>query len=317
MKHQPSWHKISLAPSFIFVLALFASISTSASLSSSFTCSTSLCPSLDILSQQVKIVGNSQWAQASLPHISSHPVSSLSDKKAPGFKESYIQFVSRLHQTLKQHKWEFTAHVLATILTEPVVMCQAGYLLYAQPQSYSNLNPSILTAEQSAYSPILLIHGDHSNSGLFIPLIRYLTQKNPHRPIFTVDLSSPDGCVSAQYHLDILAQKLQDIASLYTHTPKISLIGHSSGGDIIAPLAKKMPAYVGPMIKIGSILKVAEVQDFENSFPKSILEIVGTKDAIEGTFSHLSRTLCVPCGHVGLLFNTTVFQYIYHSCAID
>jgi len=231
---------------------------------------------------------------------------------------TYVQGIRSLYCYLKDHHWELTANTLATLMIEPITIFKAAYLLLKRPIN-PNLNPNVLTPIQASKSPILLIHGDHSNSGLFGPLMAFLTQRYPHAPIFTVDLTSSDGLVSAAHHLDILLQKVASIQDLYPQhsTHKLILIGHSSGGDVLEPLYEKLPSYsVATMIKIGSIFKKERAKIWNHS-SKHVLEIVGTRDVIEGRESYLNKHLMIDSGHVGLLLHPQVFHGIEDHLAFS
>ena len=110
----------------------------------------------------------------------------------------YVEKVKGLFLLLHKKNWDFMAAIVATFLIEPHVALRAAYLMQKglDKEKFTNLNPKILSEEQLKCAPILLIHGDSSNSGLFGPMINLLSKEAPHQPIFTIDLNSPDGIVS-------------------------------------------------------------------------------------------------------------------------
>lgn len=106
---------------------------------------------------------------------------------------------------------------------------------------------------------------------------------------------------------------MKEITTLYSSkSPKISFVGHSSGGDILGALIKVMHAQKlalpGAIIKIGSIFKETEANEFIRY--GKVVEIVGTKDVFEGSQSHVPNQLVVNSGHLGLLFNSAVLKHV-------
>ena len=124
------------------------------------------------------------------------------------------------------------------------------------------------------------------------------------------------GLFLSKTHLSLIIAKVREIAALYSSVtcPKISFVGHSSGGDVLGPLVKvliedKLPL-PGTIIKIGSVFKEIEAQEFINYPYGKVVEIVGTKDVFEGDKSHLPNSLVVLSGHLGLLFNAIVLKRV-------
>lgn len=229
----------------------------------------------------------------------------------------YVGKVRQLFLFLHRKKWPFLANASAALLIEPLSTFFAAYLMQKglNKKKFSNLNPISLSKKQLKHSPVLLIHGDHSNSSIFAPLIEQITRDSPHKPIFTIELSSADGIVSAKNHLHILLAKVKEIEALYPSfaAVKISFIGHSSGGDVLGPLIEVMlqeNMRPGAMIKIGSIFKESEAKEFRCYSHGIALEIVGTKDIFEGARSFLPTKLVVVTGHLGLLFHKSVLQRV-------
>ncbi len=234
------------------------------------------------------------------------------------FENFYIERVKDVFHFLHSHQLTFLANVVATFMIEPFNAIHAGYLMQKglDGKKIRNLNPKKLSQEQLKYSPVLLIHGDSSNSGLFAPLLERLSAEMPHKPFFTIDLVNQDGIVSAKNHLKILFAKVKEITDLYPSDtpPKLSFVGHSSGGDILGPLVKLMQTKQltkpGAMIKIGSIFSKFEAEEFSHFSHGKFLEILGTKDIFEGDKSHLPNKLVVNSGHLGLLFKDTVIKHL-------
>lgn len=231
----------------------------------------------------------------------------------------YVEKVKHLVGFLQKNQWNFLTGIVATFLIEPHQAFRAAYLMHKglDGKNITTLNPKYLSKEQLKYTPVLFIHGDFSSSGIFEPMINRLAYDFPHRPLFTIDLISPDGIVSEKQHLKSLISKVKEIATLYASatTPKISFIGHSSGGDVIGPVVKVMMSekelpQPGTIIKIGSIFKKMEAEQFTQYSHGSVLEIVGTKDVFEGSQSHLSNQFLVVAGHLGLLFNQKVLNRV-------
>ena len=230
----------------------------------------------------------------------------------------YLKKVKDLFSFLTKKRMNFFASIVATFLIEPYNTMYAAYLMQKglKNKKIINLNPKSLSGDQLKCAPVLLIHGDSSNSGLFAPMIDQIARDAPNKPIFTIDLTSADGIVSAKKHLYVIAAKVYEIAALYPRLecPKISFIGHSSGGDVLGPLIRLMSTEKGPqsgtIIKIGSIFKKVEAEEFGRYSHEKVIEIVGTKDVFEGCESHLPNKLIVVSGHLGLLFNKTVLKNV-------
>ena len=208
-------------------------------------------------------------------------------KKVENF---YLEKVQVLFLFLHKKHWDFLAGIVITLLIEPHNALRAAYLMQKglDRKRFTNLNPTILTKKQLEFSPVLLIHGDSSGSGIFGPIVEQLTKDCHHRPIFFIDLISPSGVVSAENHLKPVMARVKEIVALYPYAmpPKISCVGHSSGGDILGPLVKAMQEENLPLpktiIKIGSIFKGAEALEFIHYLHGKVLEILGTNDIFEG-----------------------------------
>jgi hypothetical protein len=230
----------------------------------------------------------------------------------------YLKKVRELFCFFTEKRMNFFASVLATFLIEPQSALRAAYLMQQglNRKKFVDLNPKRLSPDQLKCAPVLFIHGDSSNSGIFAPMIEQVIRENPHKPIFTIDLVSADGVVSAESHLHLIVTKVNEIITLYPSSkfPKISFVGHSSGGDVLSPLIrmmeeKKWPQF-GTIIKIGSIFKKVEAEEFWRYPCEKVIEIMGTKDVFEGCESHFPNQLVVAAGHLSLLFNRTVLNHV-------
>lgn len=229
----------------------------------------------------------------------------------------YVGMVKNLFLVISK-RWRFLSAVIATLMIEPFNTLRAGYHMQRglKNTKFTNLNPKVLSQEQQKHNPVFFIHGDSSSSGIFDPMVNHMSQQAPHRPIFTIDLSSPDGIVSIQNHLNHLVAKVKEIDSLYATSsrPKISFVGHSSGGDVLGPLVKVMLeqkiSLPGTLIKIGSVCKKHEAEEFASYTHGNVVEIVGEKDVFEGSHSHMPNHLVTGSGHVGLLFDEIVIKRV-------
>lgn len=230
----------------------------------------------------------------------------------------YLKKVRGLFFFLTEKRMNFFASVIATFLIEPQNALRAAYLMQKglDRKKLINLNPKRLSPDQLKCAPVLFIHGDSSNSGLFAPMIDQVVRDTPYKPIFTIDLASADGVVSAKSHLHLIVAKVNEIVALYPSSKalKISFVGHSSGGDVLGPLIRMMEEkkwpQLGTIIKIGSIFKKIEAEEFGRYLYGKVIEIVGTKDVFEGCESHLPNKLVVASGHLGLLFNKAVLKRV-------
>lgn len=225
----------------------------------------------------------------------------------------YVAKVKVLFAFLHENNWTMTASITAAFLIEPLNALYAGYLqagLYRR--KLENLNPIVLTKSQQDHNPLLLIHGDHSNSFIFNDMIKAIAEKYPQRPIYTVDLTSPDGIISEKQHIDELYTKINHIARVYSETPTLDIIGHSSGGDVVGPLAQRMMKgeniRPGALIKIGSAFDEKAAEEFNDY--ANISEYLARDDVFVGYRSHLPKNHIFPTGHIGLVFNNAVINKV-------
>lgn len=233
-------------------------------------------------------------------------------------ESQYVKKVRAMYSFLKEKNMVFFANVFVTFLTEPLNAFYAAYLLKKSlnRKKITQLNPTFLSPSLSEHSPVLFIHGDWSNSGLFAPMIEQVAKDCPNQPVFTIDLTSPDGIVSEKSHLQPIVNKVKEIVKLYppTSSPKVLFVGHSSGGDVLPPLIqalKKEQIDTGTIIKVGSIFDRVEAENFCSQHPgQKAIEIGGTRDVFEGCESHLQNRLVVAAGHLGLLFNQAVLKRV-------
>lgn len=230
----------------------------------------------------------------------------------PGF---YISKIKAFHTFLSK-RWEFLADVLGTFLLEPLGGLRAGYYMHKglQSRNISALNPRVLTPEQQKHSPLLLIHGDCSKSGIWWPMIQQIARAIPHKPIFTIDLTSPSGHVKVDNHLQILVDKVKEIRNFYPSgaIPPISFVGHSAGAKIIPHLANALNQQgieTGALIKIGGPRRPEKIDKFPQLRDR-ILEIVGSKDIFAGDRSQLPRLNRAPTCHVSLVFHQQVKNWV-------
>lgn len=231
----------------------------------------------------------------------------------PGFLVFTMQ---KIHSFLKSKGWEFTGDVLVTLFCEPWAGTKAGWYMHQglEGRNIAALNPRELTPEQLQLSPVLLIHGDCSKAGIWWPMIQKINTEVPNKAIFTVDLTSADGRVKPEYHLQILVNKVKEIRALYPpeSAPRVSFVGHSNGGYIIPHLVNALEnegiTTQGAIIRIGAPL----TPESEDAFPQlrdRTLEIVGSKD-IFGDRSQLPRCMRATSCHVSLLFNEQVKNWV-------
>jgi hypothetical protein len=234
----------------------------------------------------------------------------------------YLKKVKDLFLFLTGKRMNFFANALVTFLIEPQNALRAAYLMQRglDRKKRKNLNPKHLSSAQLEHAPVLFIHGDSSNSGLFAPMIDRIIKEAPHKPIFTIDLVSVDGIVSVTSHLHLILAKVNEILALYPNAPKISFVGHSSGGDVLGPLMRMMEEakcpQPGTLIKIGSIFKNKEAEELGPYPHGEVIEIVGTKDVFEGYESRLPNKLVVTSGHLGLLFNEAVLKRVSQEIGV-
>ena len=233
-------------------------------------------------------------------------------ERDPGF---YVTSVRALHIFLSR-RWEFFADVLGTFLLEPLSGLRAGYYMHRglQDRTITSLNPRQLTSEQLKMSPVLWIHGDRSKEGIWNRMCNRVNQEIPHKAMFTINLTAPDGKVKPERHLQSLVDKVKEIRALYplNATPKISFVGHSSGGFIIPPLVKRLRAEAiptGALLLIGAKFDQQELNELAD-YPEPFLEILGTKDIWVGDKSLRPNFMRIIAAHVSLLFNEAVITKV-------
>lgn len=233
-------------------------------------------------------------------------------------QEAYLNRVNALFRYLNP-KYHLLAGALATFLVEPWQGIKAGYYMMRplDPSRFKNLNLKQLSPTQQKTSFVVLLHGDGSKASIFKPMISAINQAHPEKPIFAFDIATEDGTMKRKKHLDAVFEQLKQVLALYPQNalPPITLIGHSSGGDFIAPLAEKLwKANINPQItaiKIGSLFKntckgnhtLSKALFFGRSTNPNFIEIVGKQDVLEGRVSYMANQIHIPTGHVGLLFH--------------
>ncbi len=168
---------------------------------------------------------------------------------------------------------------------------------FMEPFRIFKANPEFLTDEQKELIPILLLNGNYSHQGTFLPLLHALDQAGNTRAVYTINLP-PNSLTNAP-----IVEKVNDIKKQYgkqdDNSFKIDMIGHSMGSGCIQYLdSKQINFKVHRGITVGSPFYYKDVceKHFDITAKKDLL--IRSKSTLEESFQKDIDT-----GHLGLLFN--------------
>lgn len=163
-------------------------------------------------------------------------------------------------------------------------------------------NPRTLTDEQKQLTPILLLNGNYSHQGTFLPLLHALKLSNNQRPVYTINL--PPNTTSP----DFIAPKIATIKEQYGKADEdgfeIDMVGHSMGSNLIQEFCREsqsQAAQIRRAITVGTPF----YSKFLANRTAQPFDILGTKDclSLKGSLLQEEGQLNVPTGHLGLLFH--------------
>ena len=155
-------------------------------------------------------------------------------------------------------------------------------------------NPRFLTEKQKQLVPILVLNGNHSHQGSFLPLMHALKECGNERPVYSFTLYNTDD-------LSPIINKIESIRKQYgleKDAFKIDLVGSSMGAYFIDELVNNNPSYtlVRRVITLGTPMSSVPI----NCEP---FDVMGTKDRICSDKSILDQAhqVEIDTGHSGLL----------------
>lgn len=175
-------------------------------------------------------------------------------------------------------------------------------------QFYSfGANPKTLTERQKKLTPILLLNGNYSHQGTFLPLLHALKLANNERPVYTINLP-PNTCDPC-----FISPKIEAIKQQYGMASDalldIDMVGHSMGSGLIQEICS-FHTYCsfpneGPKVKIRVAITVGAPfrSRADANIPRLAFDIIGSEDCLVNWKGVLQQQLEVKTGHLGLLFH--------------
>lgn len=164
-------------------------------------------------------------------------------------------------------------------------------------------NPKTLTDEQKRLTPILLLNGNYSHQGTFLPLLYTLKLSNNQRPVYTINL--PPNTAEPAF----LISKIEAIKSQYGKANEdqleMDLIGHSMGSDLIQNICSASNEEQTIQIRRAVTVGTPFFSQSIANKPKASFDIIGTKDCLDQRESVLQEDhqIKIKTGHLGLLFH--------------
>lgn len=228
------------------------------------------------------------WNQYKTPEVCEKMLDSLKDKITRTFDNG-----SRMRElilTSVVHEFSFS---LASALVAPFGYMDSFHLFGA--------NPKVLTDEQKALTPILLLHGNYSHQATFLPLLQALDKSGNKRPVYTLKLRP-----NSVHDTAPLSAKIASIKEQYGKANdssfKIDMVGHSMGSGCMQHLSKQNVDFkMQRGISIGG-----PFGPFNNDAAwDNMFDITGKKDKIVWGTSVLDEAHKeeIDSGHLELLFH--------------
>lgn len=197
--------------------------------------------------------------------------------------------------------------VLKTILNEFSYAFDAALVApigYTEQFHSFGANPKSLTDEQKKLTPILLLNGNYSHQGTFLPLLYALKLTNNQRPVYSIHLPAN------MTHPSYIAAKIMVIKSQYGNSNhelfEIDMIGHSMGANLIQNICYASKdehiVQIRRAITVGTPFIISHT--IANQ-AKVSFDIIGTEDCLVTRKSVLSQEhqIEIKTGHLGLLFH--------------
>lgn len=187
--------------------------------------------------------------------------------------------------------------IAATIFNEFSAALEGGLLAplgYMKRFHLYGSNPTALTDKQKQLTPILVLNGNQSHQGTFLPLMHALKQSGNERPVYSFTLYNSDGPRTIENKIEAIRKQY----GLENGSFKIDLIGHSMGARFTDYLLSGQPEYklVRRAITIGTPFWTTP----KNCEP---FDIVGKQDIVIPDTSSLDQEhqATIDAGHLGLL----------------
>lgn len=185
-------------------------------------------------------------------------------------------------------------------------------------------NPDVLIEEQKNMIPILLLHGDCSHQGTFLPFLHALNLSNKQRPVYTLNLP-PYTDDSNTIMLKINAIK-QQYGKENEADFEIDIIGHSNGSYLIYKYLKTCLNYNAIVdkqappkhnIKIRHAVTLGMPMIAHEDKVKKAFDILGIEDRVVQTQSSLPETHYkkIKTGHLGLLYHPESVKTMVEQCS--
>lgn len=279
-----------------------------------------------ITSQEQKV-----WQNYKTPEVYDKVVTALTVKVSKIFEK----FSFAIELSMKTIMTEFSS-ALDAALVAPLGYMSRFHIFGA--------NPKLLTDEQRKMVPILLLNGNYSHQGTWLPLLHALKKSGNKRPVYTFNL--PPNCCKLKDTLP----KIEEIKKLHGNSDEfeIDVIGHSMGSSAIQELAlqialnnwesengyeklnitklRSMKNLLRKVITIGHTwedkVQLAKwyVDKTDNKISsierrracKDIYDITGKRDILNSDKSELDvdRKKEIDTGHLGLLSHPVTLQTI-------
>jgi hypothetical protein len=163
-------------------------------------------------------------------------------------------------------------------------------------------NPETLSEEQKKLTPILLLNGNYSHQGTFLPLLHALQQANNKRPVYTINL--PPNTRDPAF----IESKIKAIKGQYglaeAQALEIDMVGHSMGSSLIQGICSQV---ILVDVRLRRVITVGR-PFFSYGIAmaaKYAFDIVGKKDCLALDKSVLPKKnhKNINTGHLGLLFH--------------
>jgi hypothetical protein len=172
--------------------------------------------------------------------------------------------------------------------------------LMLEPFHLFNANPEALSDEQKAETPILLLNGNFSHQGNFLPLLHYLELTGNTRPVYTINL--PPMSINPHPIIDKVEEIKQQYGKSDDAAFQIDLVGHSQGSGCMQQLIYEQYSFsVRRAIALGAPYIITP-----SRLCSEPLDITGTDDLLIPSKSRLpaENRQEIHTGHLGLLFHS-------------
>jgi hypothetical protein len=250
-----------------------------------------------------------QGGSTPLGWITSHEKKILEEYKTPLICQRIGDKVKSFASGLFKNSSHAIGTTFLTLINEFPEALSAGLVAPISLSKQFHLfsaNPKTLNEEQRNLRPILLLNGNYSHQGTFLPLLHALEKSGNKRPVFTVNL--PPNCDEEKY----TAPTLESIKKKYqleeSEQLEIDIVGHSMGSFAIYNLLWSDSNYkVGRAITLGTpwFHDNGEPYSLPENVMTKIFDITGAKDCLTSTKSmrNEEQKKDVNTGHLGLLFH--------------